>query len=314
MLKNVTIVMYHYVRELRKTRYPKIRGLNVDDFIKQLKTLEENYTPVRMEDCIRVLNGDEAHFPDNAVLLTFDDGYLEHFTHVFPILEKRGLQGSFFAPVQSTVEDRVLDVNKIHFILAVSGEPEELLCELESEIKKLKGEFDLEEPAYYFEKVGSTEHPYDPPEIIKFKRVLQRELPYEARQEIVSALFNKYVDVPEDVFSAELYMNEDQLKTMIRSGMYVGGHGYSHKWLDSIDEAEQKFELDQTEHFLDSLGTDPDYKVMCYPYGGYDNSLLSQLERSGFTAGLTTVSETAVLCESNRFELARIDTNEMGKK
>jgi peptidoglycan/xylan/chitin deacetylase (PgdA/CDA1 family) len=313
MLKNVTIVMYHYVRNLGKTRYPDIKGLKVDDFIKQLKTLEDNYTPVRMEDCIRALNGDGAHFPDNAVLLTFDDGYLEHFTHVFPILESRGLQGSFFVPVQSTVEDKVLDVNKLHFILAASGEPEKLLRELESEILKLMGEFGLEEPAYYFEKIGSTKHPYDPPEIIKFKRVLQRELPYEARQVIVSALFDKYVGVPEDVFSAELYMNEDQLKTLIRNGMFVGGHGFSHKWLNSIDEAEQKFELDQTERFLDSLGADPNHNVMCYPYGGYDSSLLRLLEGSSFTAGLTTVSEVAILSKSKRFELARIDTNEMGK-
>ena len=314
MLKNVTIVMYHYVRDFGKTRYPNIKGLNMDDFVNQLNYLEENYTPVRMEDCIRVLNGDGSHFPDNAALLTFDDGYLEHFTHVFPILEKRGLQGSFFAPVQSTVENRVLDVNKIHFILAVSGKPEELLNELGSEILKRKGDFNLEDPAFYFEKIGSTEHPYDPPEIIKFKRVLQRELPYEARQEIISALFKKYVGVPEDVFSAELYMNEDQLKTLVRNGMFVGGHGYSHKWLDSIDEAEQKFELDQTDRFLESLGVDPDYKVMCYPYGGYDDSLLRQLEWSSFKAGLTIVSEVAVLSKSKRFELARIDTNEMGKK
>jgi peptidoglycan/xylan/chitin deacetylase (PgdA/CDA1 family) len=312
-MNSVTIIMYHYVRDLKKSRYPNIKGLTIDNFVNQLNYIESNYSIVRMEECIECIHGNPAGFPENAALLTFDDGYIEHFTDVFPILDEMGIQGSFFPPVQSTTEDRVLDVNKIHFILTACDEPGSLLEVLRTEIKNLKKQYNLKDPEHYFDRIESSEHPYDPVEVTKFKRTLQRELPYEARQEIVSVLFKKYVGVPEDVFSAELYMNEDQLKTMIRNGMFVGGHGYSHKWLNSIDEAEQKFELDQTDSFLDSLGVDPNYKVMCYPYGGYNDSLLRQLERSRFTAGLTTVSELAILSKSKRFELARIDTNEMGE-
>ena len=50
--------------------------------------------------------------------LTFDDGYSDHFLNVFPLLEKRGIKGCFFPPAQAVLEHRVLDVNKIQFVLA----------------------------------------------------------------------------------------------------------------------------------------------------------------------------------------------------
>jgi peptidoglycan/xylan/chitin deacetylase (PgdA/CDA1 family) len=309
-----TIVMYHYVRDPGKSRYPNIKGMTKQGFIKQLNFIDRNYTIVRMEDCLECIRGESKDFPENAALLTFDDGYLEHFTEVFPILDQRGVQGSFFPPVQSTLEGKVLDVNKIHFILASSDEPKKLLEVLKCEIKNMQSQYGLEDPEVYFNRIDSSEHPYDPLEVVTFKRVLQRELPLNARHQIISRLFSEFVGVDEDVFSNELYMNETQLKTMIRHGMFVGGHGYSHKWLDSIDETEQKFELDQTERFLDSLGVDPQNNVMCYPYGGYNSSLVQQLETSSFTAGLTTVPGSAILIKSKRFELSRIDTNEIGNK
>lgn len=311
-MPTITIVMYHYVRDLNKSRYPNIKGLTTEKFIRQVDYLEHNYTIVRMEDCLECIRGESKTFPENAALLTFDDGYMEHFTEVFPVLDARGIQGSFFPPVQSTMENRVLDVNKIHFILAASDEPKKLLDVLSSEIKNAQKLYGLEDPEAYFERVKSTEHPYDTAEVVTFKRVLQRELPPEARWEIVAGLFDKFVGVREDIFSNELYMNDSHLKTMIRNGMFVGGHGYSHKWLNAIDEDEQRKEIEKTENFLELLGVVGDRKVMCYPYGGYNETVIKQMEKSGFSAGLATTPEKAVLDEEHRFCLSRIDTNEIG--
>jgi len=60
------------------------------------------------------------------------------------------------------------------------------------------------------------------------------------------------------------------------------------------------------------LGVVKDQKVMCYPYGGYNDSLLNQMERSGFIEGLATIPEKAVLDDNHRFRLGRFDTNVIG--
>lgn len=73
--------------------------------------------------------------PPHAVLLSFDDAYADHFEYVFPILEHEHIQGAFYPPVKAVTEHTVLDVNKIHFILAST--PEDNFPVLLNEIKQL---------------------------------------------------------------------------------------------------------------------------------------------------------------------------------
>jgi len=50
---------------------------------------------------------------------------------------------------------------------------------------------------------------------------------------------------------------------------------------------------------------------MCYPYGAYNDSVITKLEKYHFSVGLSTKPEVSVLNKSNRYELGRIDTNEI---
>lgn len=311
--REITVVMYHYVRDIARSRYPDIKGLTIQDFRKQLKVLQEKHTMVTVEECLDYLEDPASYsnFPDNAALLTFDDGYMEHFTEVFPILNNYGIQGAFFPPVQSASERKALDVNKIHFILAASPKPESLLIQLSPLIKKYKTEHGLLDPEEYYRRIDAKEHPYDPLNVVIFKRVLQRELPTAARAVILDELFSDIVGIREEVFVNELYMHEEHLKCMMRNGMYVGGHGYSHKWLNSIDKSEQEFEIDQTRTFLNSLGADTDNWVMCYPYGAYDDYVIEVLKAENCALAFTTEGEKGVLDPERRFRITRIDTNEV---
>lgn len=314
-MPQVTIIMYHYVRELPLTRYPSIKGLKVSEFQAQLSYLEQAYTFVTVEECLDAVEQDTVKnsFPDNAVLLTFDDGYAEHFTEVFPILEERGIQGAFFPPVEAIMQHKVLDVNKIHFILASTSNPRKLVDSVNTKIKALSDEFNLRESDYYMEQLADETHRYDPWEIVYIKRLLQRELPQQAKRIILDDLFEEYVGIDEEVFSEELYMTTDQIKCMLRNGMFVGGHGYSHEWLNAISAEDQKKEVLETRKFLDFLGVPKNELVMCYPYGAYDTHLLTLLEENEFRAGLTTEVGKATLEFEHRFHLERFDTNDFPK-
>lgn len=119
------IAMYHYTRDLIRSRYPDIKGLDVRLFRKQLEFFKNNFTVVTMEDVIEASESGNG-LPEKALLLTFDDGYIDNYTYAFPILEELGMQGSFFIPGKTFAEHRLLDVNKIHYILA-SADMTELL-------------------------------------------------------------------------------------------------------------------------------------------------------------------------------------------
>lgn len=305
--------MYHYIRNFSASRFPEIKGLETRDFNRQLNLLQERYTFVTVKDCIEYLDNPSAgqKFPADAALLTFDDGYIEHFTEVFPILDRKKIQGAFFPPVRSAANRKALDVNKVHYILAASPDPNSLLHDLTGHIKKFKNEFELRDPEDYYERISHHEHPYDPINVIKFKRVLQRELPSAARTKIIDDLFSKIVGVREEVFVNELYMTEEHLKCMIRHGMFIGGHGLNHKWMNKLNESEQEAEILETREFLGSLGMDTRNWVMSYPYGAYDESLINVLKSNQCKLAFTTKDKKGILDPAKRFTITRIDTNEI---
>ena len=59
----LTIVMYHYVRELPFTRYPRIKGLMTRRFVGQLDYLARHYHFVTVEQCVAALRG-KAKLPE----------------------------------------------------------------------------------------------------------------------------------------------------------------------------------------------------------------------------------------------------------
>ena len=48
-MSSLTIVMYHYVREIKDFAYPRIKGLEFEGFKRQLDYLESNYKIITAE-------------------------------------------------------------------------------------------------------------------------------------------------------------------------------------------------------------------------------------------------------------------------
>ncbi len=52
---SLEIIMYHYVRPISGSAYPKIKGLEVKKFIKQIDYLQKNKKIVSTEDVIKAV-------------------------------------------------------------------------------------------------------------------------------------------------------------------------------------------------------------------------------------------------------------------
>lgn len=311
MAGQVSIIMYHYVRDLRASRYPSLKALDVKEFEGQLKYLQRHYRIVTVQECLDSIY-DNAPIPPNAALLTFDDAYSEHYDYIFPLLEKNGVQGCFFAPVKTIEENSVLDVNKIHFILASIKD----IGQIHDDIRNLLGEYrfryDLKSFDEYYRSIQNDSR-YDTQEVVFVKRLLQRELDPDIRKLFTKYLFEKHVTKDESSFSKELYMSKVQLREMAQAGMCIGSHGYDHLWLNSLVPADQEIEIDRSLEFLADLGVSADNWVMCYPYGGYNDSLVEIVRKKGCGMGLTINKGIAQLNAENACILERLDTNDLPK-
>lgn len=309
---SVTVVMYHYVRPLEQTRFPAIKALRVDEFRRQLDHIRRHYHPVRVADIAAALSCAEP-LPPNAILLTFDDGYLDHFQYVFPILHAARIEGAFFPPADAIRHGRLLDVNRIHYLLASGACPSTVIEEINDAVRLNREIYSLADPSEYWHRWAKPSR-FDPAETVYIKRMLQVALPEALRSTIAESLFRKFVTTDEVSFARELYMDMDQLAMLARCGMYVGSHGVSHRWLDSIGGEEQQREIDESLSFLREIGSPvDDYWVMCYPYGASNQPLRELLARRACSFAVTVAPGVAELTMEDRFLLPRIDTNDLPK-
>src|ERR1700733_8571561 len=159
MSQPLTIVMYHYVRDLERSRFPEIKGLSIERFCRQLDFIQSRHTPITVQDLLDAQAFKKA-LPPDPILLTFDDGYSDHFANVFPLLDTRGIQGCFFPPAQAVLEHTVLDVNKIHFLLAAVPDPATLLEKVFSSLEEFPSEYALKSREAYLQMM-TGEHRYD---------------------------------------------------------------------------------------------------------------------------------------------------------
>jgi peptidoglycan/xylan/chitin deacetylase (PgdA/CDA1 family) len=304
--------MYHYTRDLTHSRYPQIKGIDLPLFRHQIEFMKKNFNIVTMEQVMDAVEGGyKGNLPDKALLLTFDDGYVDNYTYAFPILEEFRVQGSFFIPGKTFSTHQLLDVNKVHYILA-SADIMNLTEDVKKEMERYRDEYDFPPTDELFNQYAVANR-FDQKETVFVKRMLQTVLPEKLRNTISSNLFEKYVGITEEQLAYELYMTEEQIRTMKRHGMFIGVHGYDHYWLGNLPEEQMKSDIDQALDTLDEF-IDRKHWVMNYPYGNYNKGVLDYIKSQGACVGLTTDVRIAEIGKDSALELPRLDCNDFPPK
>lgn len=310
-MSKVRVIMYHYVRDLDNSRYPRIKGLDYNLFRQQIEYLDRNFHIITMEEFKQSWEG-HYELPDNAVLLTFDDGYIDHYTFVMPVLMEYGVQGSFFISSKTFSENKLLDVNKVHFILA-NSDINNVVTDLFQLLDFYRGkEFDIPSNESLFQKyaVGNR---FDSKETIFVKRVLQTGIPNRLRNIISSEIFQKHVGVGEEKFAKELYLNYEQIKCMKKCGMFIGIHGHDHFWLGNVEPDVMKEDISKALTCMDGVVDTNDW-VINYPYGSWNEGVIDYVKTQGCNLGLTTEVRLADTKTDNRYLIPRFDTNDFPPK
>ena len=310
-MNQLYIAMYHYTRDLKHSRYPEIKGLDITLFKQQIDYFKNNFSVVTMEEVIDSVEK-KSVLPTNALLLTFDDGYVDNYTYAFPILNDYGLQGSFFIPGKTFTEHKLLDVNKIHYILAAS-DINKLLPDLLGRMNYYRGnEFDYPDNDTLFDQYAKANR-FDCKEVIFVKRILQTVLPERLRNIISSELFEKHLGISEEQLAFELYMTEEQIYTLRRHGMFIGIHGYDHYWLGNLNKEQMQKDISDALNAMDKF-IDRKRWVMNYPYGNYNDDVLNYIADHGACLGFTTEVRIADLNVDHKLTLPRFDCNDFPPK
>ena len=303
---NIHIVMYHYVRNIKKSKYPNLKGLEFSDFKKQIFYLKKNFGILSNNQFIEILNSRKIP-KKKSILLTFDDGYRDHFEYVFRFLKKQDVSAIFYPPIMCIRNKAVLDVNKIHFILAKEENRDKILNLIFLYVKKI---LNKNQQQIGIEKINLLSR-YDDKKTILIKRLLQNHLPLPYRKKIVDKIFKRIVNYSEEDFSKILYMNNNNIQELYKNNFSIGSHGYNHYWWEKINKNEQEMEIKNSINYFKKIKVfDKNFSV-CYPYGSYNFQTLNLLKKYKIKFALTTrvgsVNEKNI---KKVYELPRFDTND----
>lgn len=296
----LTVVMYHYVRDPgdRCAGAAGIPGLGVAQFDAHVARLAREHDLISWPD-LRAFLVDDRPLPASACLLTFDDGVLDHYFNVFPILRARGVSGLFFALARP--DDRALTLaHTLHFLLPVLTTPGLREAVWGRLTAAQQARFQLAERRYQTQ--FQTGAPDDPTNVLK--AVLQREFAAEAAP-LLRELFARHVG-DEAAAARDYYLSRAQIAAMAAGGMHFGGHSRTHPWFDWISSAAQAEEIAASAAWLREVEAGP--WAFAYPYGGFSAQSPELLRAHGFAAAFTTRAQAAHL---EPYFIGRFDGEEL---
>lgn len=252
-------IMYHYVRS-DNPELPYFRHLNIDDFVKQLEYFGNEYGFISKNE---FKNSMLSREPIQGVVLTFDDGFKDHYRYVFPELIKRNLWGIFYIPTSPFLTKKLIDVHRIHMLIGKYGGS--VIADAMQEIitkAMLSHEHVNEFHSETYSRQNndlSTNH---------VKRLLNYFIDYKYRENVIDQLMSSFFPNENDMI-ADFYMTEPELKKMHHNGMVIGSHTVNHPVMSKLPLNNQEKEIIDSFGFLESITGKTPLKTFCYPYGGF---------------------------------------------
>lgn len=281
--------MYHYVRPPEERWSDDHHVLELSEFCRQMDTVSRDSICVTAADIEGILRGEieRPHRSRRLTWLTFDDGYKDCVRYVLPELRERGLAGSVLVPTRAVFDRILLDVNAIHFILAMAPSAADVVAVirdewLRQELTTGSGEdFDLA-----FARLAVANRWNDGNSRF-VKKVLQRELPASRRSAIIVRLLGEFGTKSPSELARDLYLTPLDLLALQDAGIEIGSHGHDHSWLADSSASDQYADLETSVRLLSESGIRDASRVMSYPFGSYSRETIDVARALGLRFGLT---------------------------
>lgn len=252
----VLTLLYHRVNVLEYDR--NLLAVTPENFYEQILFLKNNFPVVRFDQDWDVLDED-------AVCITFDDGYLDNFTKGLPILQELNVPATIFA-VTGTME---------------TGERfwwDELERNLLDENRKYLSCFELKDDMFSCQW---------PTETISEREELYATLHWLMRDKIDAEKRKEWLKQLQEWSKAE-GTNRDHVKRIERDCLppllTIGAHTVNHFSLRNLSKEDQYYEISASKKALEAL-LHQEITVFSYPFGtlaDYDETAIDICRKLGF--------------------------------
>lgn len=254
---------YHRVAEPHERRDldPQLISATPAEFRAQLDTLARTHQFVTLDDVLAARRG-ESRLPARALLLTFDDAYVDFAEHAWPTLREAGVPVTLFVPTDFPADrDRAFWWDSLHAATALGDVP---VLETPVGAFPLETDRDRASAAHALSTVaGDLQHE----ELLAF---------------VENVVASAEIEPPR---SSVLGWNE--LRALAHEGVTLAPHSCSHPRLDRVPISTAWEEIVGSRAAL-LRETGAAAPAFAYPGGGYTREVVDVVAESGFELAFTT--------------------------
>ena len=265
-VRNVQILVYH-----RVTREPDsyLPPMPLSTFERQMEILSRRFRVIGLDEAIDAI--ESGSVPDNAVVVTFDDGYRDNFDVAWPVLAALSMPATVYLTTGVIGTDAMLWHDRVFHLFHETAATRLAGFGSDGETLPLTGDENKERSLY-----GTL--PYF------------RSLPPEEREEAIGRLA-KRLGVEDAAPRTRLMLSWDEVKQMHRGGVSFGAHTVSHTILSRLPVDRARWEIIESKREIERRIGAP-VTTFAYPNGragDFDTSTKVVLREAGFDGAVTTI-------------------------
>jgi peptidoglycan/xylan/chitin deacetylase (PgdA/CDA1 family) len=253
------ILLYHRITDLLPD--PQLLCVSPSRFAQQMALIRSNFAPMSVMDLL--YKAQQQALPENAVAVTFDDGYEDNFASALPILEELGIPATFFIAPGPASRGEEFFWDELERIFLSPGQ---LPGQLNFRLAGKTYSCDLSDSRQYTADDARTnlhwnvQNPQNPTSRHKAYRELcglMQNATLIQRQEAISFL-RLWANIPPGVRDTHRAMNNDQIRQLANHRqMEVAAHTVDHPTLAIENPTDQKRQIVHSRQQLQQITGKP---------------------------------------------------------
>jgi len=270
----LTVLTYHRISEHQDHRDPL--KVSAETFEKQL---------IYLKECSRLLSGEELDellrnnksFPENAILITFDDGWRDNYENAYPILKKQKVPALIFLSTDYIGTNRIFWHERFKQVINNLFQ-DNTMKNLGDNLPKLPDDTSIRLEKI-IESTGKKRARLVNDYVVHMKKYSPDRI-NQLIDELEQISGKKILETPPTMLSWE------EVREMAEGNVTFGSHTESHALLTRITESEILSELTASKRIIEEkLGRSACF--VSYPNGFYNSQVINAARDAGYSAGFT---------------------------
>lgn len=267
---------------------PGVFSATCDQFSEQIRYLKRHASVVSLTEALTFIESrSQEKRRRYRVLLTFDDGYLDNYQSVYPILRSLGVEGVFFLITSMVGSCQVPWWDHVAHLLKTAR----------------RRRFSLRYPAPLAVDVDDHGMTKSLREVLCLYKKPENANPARFLEEL-----REEAGADDPPATERRFLNWEEAREMSRGGMAIGSHTHSHSVLSQLQLENQRRELAQSRAILkEQLGADPD--ALAYPVGklvSFSDQTQQLVHDAGYRAAFSFHGGTNLPGVTRRFDVKRV--------